>query len=294
MMDRDLLYYMAQRLDTLERLNEQISSGKKVNKFSDDVPAAGEMMLLGQENTQLNTCLRNAVEVTTMLQAATSALQETSTAITRVKELAVQAATGTYGALERRAIAEEVNQLLGTLVELANPKALGGYIFSGEATATASFVTVDADADGKADQVEYRGEPVSTQVKIAPFMTGELNLVGNRLFQGEGDLFGTVIALRKAMENNDQLQIQNLITSLNTSDQDIRESLSRLGGRQNEIETLANSLQTFTQVNTDRISELGDTDVMEATLYFTREKTALQSIMQIAASAARPSILDYL
>ena len=59
MLDRDLLCAINSNLDRLARLNEQISSGQRVNTISDDVPATGRILALTRENAQFDTYLSN-------------------------------------------------------------------------------------------------------------------------------------------------------------------------------------------------------------------------------------------
>ena len=91
---------------------ERLSSGLRINSSSDD--AAG-MAISRKMNTQvkgLNQANRNAMDGISMIQTAEGALNEIHSMLQRMRELSVQAANGTYEEADRKAIEQEVNQLM--------------------------------------------------------------------------------------------------------------------------------------------------------------------------------------
>ena len=76
------------------------------------------------------------------ITSADSTLSSVNTALTRLKELAVQAASDATSDSSRAALAEEVGQLRDQLLSLANTKVGNSYLFSGFRTDTAAFDVV--------------------------------------------------------------------------------------------------------------------------------------------------------
>ena len=90
---------------------ERLSSGLRINHASDD--AAG-MAISNKMKTQiegLNQASRNAADGISVIQTAEGALNEIGAILSRMRDLAVQAATDTNTADDRETISMEINQL---------------------------------------------------------------------------------------------------------------------------------------------------------------------------------------
>jgi flagellar hook-associated protein 3 FlgL len=293
MIDRDLMYSLSYNMDRLRRLNEQLSTGKKVNTVSDDVPGARQVMFLKRENAKTDVFLRNLSAVDGVFSVATSTLEHTSETISRIKELAIQAATETYTDENRKTMAAGVDGMLRTLVSLANVQHNDAYVFSGESVQTAPF-ELALDADGQITAVDYVGEMISTDVSVASGVTEEVNLVGKEIFQGEGDLFETAIALRDAMRNGDIPEITRLIGELEVCHRGIRRSLGELGERQAQLAMLRTATQKLRDLNTQVISDRQDADLSQVSIEYNSHLALLQIVMKVAAESAKPSIANFL
>ena len=112
-------------------LNEQISSGKRINRPSDD--PIGTTQALGLENTlsEIGQYQKNIQFGQSWLNATESSLQSISDLVTSGKAIANQMATGTYSADQRAAAANQVQGLLDQLRGLGNSQLNGRYLFSG-------------------------------------------------------------------------------------------------------------------------------------------------------------------
>jgi flagellar hook-associated protein 3 FlgL len=102
------------------RLQEQLATGKQLLQPSDDPGRfhriVGEKTTLGK----LEQHLRNIATATTRVELADTSLQGATQTLSRVRQLAVQFASDTNGASERRAGAREVEALLQHLLQLGN------------------------------------------------------------------------------------------------------------------------------------------------------------------------------
>jgi len=129
----------------LVETQQQISTGKKVNKPSDDPVAAARILKLDQEVRQVETYRRNATLADNRLKQEESALSSAVDIIQRVRELTVQAGSGSLSANDRLSISSELKERLGQLANVANTRdASGEYIFSGFQGQTPAFAKDDA------------------------------------------------------------------------------------------------------------------------------------------------------
>lgn len=131
---------------SLNQTQEQISTGKRVNRPSDDPVAAARVLKLNQELSRIETYQRNAGLAENRLQQEESTLASSVDIVQRVRELTVQAGSGSLSANDRKSISSEIKERLGQLAEIANTRdASGEYIFSGFQGTTAAFAK---DASG--------------------------------------------------------------------------------------------------------------------------------------------------
>lgn len=124
----------------LVKTQEQISTGKKINRPSDDPVAAARILKLDQEVKRIETYGRNANLADNRLKQEESTLASAVDIIQRVRELTVQAGSGSLSANDRLSISSELKERLGQLANVANTRdASGEYIFSGFQGSTPAF-----------------------------------------------------------------------------------------------------------------------------------------------------------
>ena len=106
---------------------EQLSTGSRINSAKDD--AAG--MAIGTSMTSqirgLNQAVRNLNDGVNLLQTAEGALTETTNMLQRMRELAVQSASGTYSTTQRSYLAVEFNALGSQIDKIASETTWNGY-----------------------------------------------------------------------------------------------------------------------------------------------------------------------
>ena len=123
---------------------EQLSTGSRINSAKDD--AAG--LAIGQNQTSqirgLNQAVRNLNDGVNLLQTAEGALTETTNMLQRMRELAVQSASGTYSDTQRSYLSVEFNALGSQIDKIASETTWNGYTVltgttGGSTTGTFSF-----------------------------------------------------------------------------------------------------------------------------------------------------------
>lgn len=162
---------------SLNQTQEQISTGKRVNKPSDDPVAAARILKLDQELSRIETYQRNAGLAENRLQREESALESSVDIIQRVRELTVQAGNGSLSANDRKSISSELKERLGQLANITNTRdASGEYIFSGFQGNTAAFAK---DASGS---WVYQGDEGQRVLEIDDGVTVPISDHGKGIF----------------------------------------------------------------------------------------------------------------
>lgn len=95
----------------LSKTLEKLSSGLRINRASDDAAGLTISQKMRGQIRGLNQAERNILDGISLVQTAESGLGEIHTMLQRMRELSVQAATGTLAAEDKEAIQAEVDQL---------------------------------------------------------------------------------------------------------------------------------------------------------------------------------------
>ncbi len=148
---------------SLATTQQQLATGKRILKPSDDPSGAIQSLKLGERIAAVDQYARNADAAVSRLQQQESVLTQISEALQRVRELTLQAANGTQSNESRAALALEIRQLAGGLLDGANARdASGEYMFAGYRSGSQPFVR---DAGGA---VAYLGDGGQRRVALSP------------------------------------------------------------------------------------------------------------------------------
>lgn len=144
MLAANYLTNMNRNLRNMQMLQSQLSSGKEINKPSDDPYKASRTMQLYTEidaNKQFN---ENIKDITNWLDTTDTALNQAGNVFGRVRTLLMTAGNGAYGEDERKAIQDEIKEKVNELSQILNTNFDGAYIFGGSKS-TSKPVIVDTD-----------------------------------------------------------------------------------------------------------------------------------------------------
>lgn len=171
MLTNSNLNYISKNYDRLSKIQDQINTGKKISRPSDDPVVAMKGMRYRSQLVEVEQFYRNLTEGFTWMDNSDAALEETTQVLNRVRELTVQASSDSYDPVARGNIAKELEQLQQHLVSMANTKVGDNYIFNGTNTDNApinenqfnlEFNTVKADltntATAKNYVISYQGQ----------------------------------------------------------------------------------------------------------------------------------------
>lgn len=170
----------------LNRTQEQIATGLRVQRPSDDPIASISIINLEQEIALTNRYIANIDIGAANLGVEESTLQSTTNVLQRVRELILSGGNPTYGDTERNSLAVEMNELLNQLVGFANFKtASGDYMFSGNRINVQPFTkTASGSYQYNGDQ-GFRNIQISTSTQLA--MTDSGYQIFQNMLNGNGD-----------------------------------------------------------------------------------------------------------
>jgi flagellar hook-associated protein 3 FlgL len=161
MMHHNAVNLMMKNQAAVDKTRNEVSSGLRVEKPSDDPVAAVKIMQLQQAkaaNTQFGTNISSA---TTRLEQEEQALSDSQNILQRVHELAVKANSSALSSTDRQSIATELKELNKQLADVGNRKDSNGeFLFSGLSSATQPF------SRNASNQMTYAGDAGTRGVQI--------------------------------------------------------------------------------------------------------------------------------
>jgi flagellar hook-associated protein 3 FlgL len=180
MMTNNLMRNLNKNLSRMEKLQQQMASGKKFTRPSDDPIGVSRSLRLHTEVANMEQYKRNAEDAQSWMETTEIAVGNIVDILQRANELAVQAATETNSIDERRSIAGEITELRNQLIQIGNTTYAGSYVFSGFKT-DKPLLTSEGKYDiGEAGAKLTLYEIIETNIGLGDRMG--MNSVGQRLF----------------------------------------------------------------------------------------------------------------
>ena len=133
----------------LNRLQKQVSAGKRLLSVGDDPTAATQLLGSRRALSRIEQFKRNIDAARSSLEPVESTLLSLTDVLTRLFELAES--VDIEGEDERDAVRAEVEQLFDEVLSLANTRANGRSVFAGFATDAAAFTKIGAFVEGVVD-----------------------------------------------------------------------------------------------------------------------------------------------
>lgn len=275
-------------------LQEQISSGRRIQRLSDD-PTASALVVDFKNSVQRNEQFIRLIQSSrNMLQTAESTLGNLDNSIVRLLELGQQGLSSTTGASGRANISAEVDGIRTNIITYANTQADGKYIFAGTRTTVVPF------SGPAAGPITYAGDANSITVDVSVGGSVTTNLPGDRVFFGTGgqgsatDIFQAVTDMRDALTTNNVAQLQTAYNNLKAIQTHMNDMVTELGGRQSSLDDLEANLGRFNDSLKAIQGTYEDLSYPEAIAEYNRVGTAQEAALATLARAGRQNLFDYL
>jgi flagellin len=233
---------------------ERLSTGKRINTAKDDAAGLAIASSMTSSIRGMNQAVRNANDGISFAQTADGALEEVSNMLQRVRELAVQSASGTYSSDDRGNLDKEAAALRTQIDSIfTNTKFNGVTVFD--------FASADTASDD-----------VTIQVGVNKDTSGDNSVALVKAFFDKDDFEAGDFKVDTAAAAGTTL------TNVDTALRAVNGARATLGASQSRLESVVNNLSTNVTNLTDARSRIEDAD-------FSAETTALAKA-QILAQAS--------
>jgi flagellin len=267
---------LSQSFGALGTSVRRLSSGLRIGTASDDAAGLAIRELMRSDIAALNQGVRNANDAISMIQTADGALQVIDEKLIRMKELAEQAATGTYNSDQRLIIDSEYQAMASEITRIANATDFNGiYLLNGNLSGD-THVGSGLGSTGKM-KVHFGTANDSNEdyyyVKIDNSTASALGVGNGALATSAGFTISTQSAAQNALDG-----IKNAIVSKDK----IRASL---GALQNRLENTISNLQIQSENLQAAESRISDVDVATEMTEFVRQQIKSQAAVSMLAQA---------
>ena len=278
------------------RYGEQMSTGKRVTKPSDDPIAASQAVVLSQAQAQNSQYALARTFATQKISLEENVLGQVTTAIQSAQEKIVYAGNGTLSDDDRASLATDLEGIRNQILNLANSTdGNGRYIFAGYKTDSAPF----SDVAGK---ITYGGGDTAVVQSVDASRSMTVGHLGSEIFESltsnavpepgagttEKSLFNmldsAIATLRTPTEGLDETQKADLGAAIDKTNRGLKNSLNNVLTVRAELGTQLNELDKLDELGSDRalgqaqqMSDLVDVDWNSAISSYVMQQAALQA-----------------
>lgn len=291
---------LQQRQQQLSRTQEQLTSGKRVARASDDPVAAARI------ERALATAARSDADQRA-LEASRSAMQQSEAALgdagellQRVRELVVAAGNGSYIDSDRAKIGAEIAGLRAQLLAVANRgDGAGGFLFGGQGSAEPPFVDGIGGVrfDGTAGRTEVQGGDRLPLTMDGAAVWMDAGSAADPSAPSVFDVLDrTVAELRSANRSSAQVAqtVQTGLRDIDASLSNLQQQRTTAGESLKHIDNAESRLaDTKLHAQTQR-SLAEDLDLVQALSDFQNRQTGYEAALKAYSMVQRLSLLQYL
>ena len=195
------LMYLNAASTKLSEIQNRAATGKRILKPSDDVPGTDRSLSLRTAISTLNQLSDNTTVSKPLLSVTESALADVGDSLLTAGNIGISAVNGSLSPDAREAYAEQLDEILSEIVDAANTRYMGQYIFSGTATDQPAVI-----AQAGPQPYAYNGDTDERKTQILSGIVIPLNISGDKVFNfdeapgGEvTDIFTAITQLRDAV-----------------------------------------------------------------------------------------------
>ncbi|AIQ76848.1 flagellar hook-associated protein FlgL [Paenibacillus odorifer] len=297
MMNSQLLLNLNRNARTMNDTQLQLSSGRKINKPSDDPVGITYSLRYRAELSSNEQYTKNVDSALSWLDFNDTVLGQAGDVVQKIRELTVQASTGTNPQSALDSINAEVMQLKEQLVDIANSTLNGKYIFNGE-----QYTTKPYDFAKGADGTYDVSKAITTDTGQIQFIVGEgvrlpISTTGNDVFGNTEDadnLFAIINNLSAGLKAGDLTAISGQLDVIDTRMESILTARSEIGAKTNRVELMQERLSDLNVNLTDLQAKTEDADYEGLIMESKIQENIYNASLSVGAKIISTTLVDFI
>lgn len=313
---RAYLSGLNRNINQLAKSNERLSSGKRINRVSDSVTDAQKALKVRNQLLNNEQFTRNIQSIQNEISAQESSAMQMNQILIDVKGLLVKAGSGLNSDSDLTIIANELEEINNSIVQLVNVKTSDRYTFSGlnneapisvqnNGTVLFNGVNVDEilDTDLKDDSIfidvgigmKFNNDQLD-ESSVVKLNTSAIQLLGyGKNSQGiPNNLVSMLNKAVKDLKSGDVSQLSNYQNQLKESNDRLLIQVTDIGTRYAYLENTINRLENEKLNLTEQKNHLESIDYEEETIINKSYDMAYQISLQLGSKVLPLSIFDFM
>ena len=280
-----------QSQNVLNTALEVVATGKAVNQPSDDPTASAALVQNQIETANVDQYTQNVSGASSQVEAASSALSNVTSLLTQAVSDGTQGANGTTSTADLQSLAQEVQNVLNSVVSQANTSYQGSYIFGGTATTTTPFTPNAGSPSG----YQYNGNTGQNSISVGDNQTVQVNLPGSQIFSNPStDVLGSLSQLATALQSGNTAQIETATQAVTGALNYVSQQQQFYGNADSELSSQTSFLQQETVSLTSQQNTLSGVNLAQAATNLSEAETDNSAALEAAAKVLPNTLLNYL
>lgn len=270
---------------------EQMSSGKRINKISDDPLGSTRLIGFERDEASLGQWQKNIDQLNSRLSRSETYLDSSFNTVLRIQDLTLQAANDSATQADREAIAVELEVLKEGLMSYANAKDdENNYLFSGSMINTPPVFDTGAG-------VVYQGDNNTRKVPVANGTEIESNVTVDGVFFNGGNFFDDLQAMIDDINGGSATigaTSGNTLAGVERTIEGLGRATSTIGGRMKSAEQMQYSQEDISNNNKSIIGKIRDLDYVETITRANELDLALTTTQKTYAQVSKQSLFNFI
>ena len=210
--------------EALQTAMERLSSGKRINSAKDDAAGLAISSSMTSQIRGMTQAVRNANDGISMAQTADGALDEVTNMLQRIRELAVQASSGTYSSSDRTNLQTEVTALASQITSItSNTKFNGVGLFTGSAGSGGTVTIQTGSSSGDTVNMDF------TTLNLGAVSSVNLSTsTGATAAMGSVDTLLTTVNTKRATLGAAESRLGSVVNNLTSNITNLSDARSRI------------------------------------------------------------------
>ena len=288
-------------LGKMQKIQEQLSTGRQVNRPSDSPVKTVEALQYRSNIKRAEQYVSNAEDGLARLGTADAALTDALDLLGRARVLVLQGLDDASNAEGRAALAAEIKALRDGLVGVANTRYLDRPLFAGNKLTPDAFDRATGQYVG---ETRLPSDPAAVgQVlrSVGPGTDVQVNVLGPSVFGDNGSddqLFAVLDEIAAALVSTDaatrHARLDGGLVKLDRAVDRVVSALGEIGARANRLATVKGTAEADLDNLTNSLSEVESADLPKTIVELQMQEVAYKAALGATARVIQPSLLDFL
>lgn len=299
----NMMRNLQKNIRRLDEYNRQLASGKKFENPSQNPIGAINSVSLNSSLANIEQYIKNIGSAKDWLENTESLLKSQGDILQRARKLAVRAANDTLDDNDRVYIQEEIRELRDELINIANSKVAGKYVFAGQMTKIRPGDPVPF-TEGANGEIVFNGDHKEIKREIGAGIEIVINIDGERAFKETIDtlkafdeLLGREDSSSDGIGNVGSVNLNDFSAVIEKIDELIDNNLqhrAEIGAKVNRLELSLNRAEDYKLHTRKTLSENEDIDIAEVITELKMQESVYRASLAVGARIIQPSLVDFL